>query len=673
MEHRAPNRDEADAQLGPYWEKQEDLHCGRHALNMILGRNVFSSHDIDREAQEVDLSCGAPAASLVGFAGQTSADYVSCATGGNWDADVLLKALNSQPGVATAEYAEQQMPSPAVYATTYLGTLIHQTADASGGSRLESRGGHYTCFRKEGTQLYHLDSLNKATANHAISLRAAQRLVKQPGANCWHVFTNAPPLRQPQQQQGKRPPLATKVGADPPAGEDSTGSTMLPCVSVGTTQTAPPGLDVRPQTPAPKNNRRRRQRSKRARGKLTLPKHSPTDGSNGDSSDPGRSSTKKKAKMDGTASGRKKKERAVRRALTASNLTELLRQFPQEVVAQAISDLDIGSHLRRPSAADPAGPPSDAPGRAPKRPRRRTRMTCDFESIPENPEEEAAAEEEAKKSAGSADAGAVTDDRTGESDSMLTRMPAGVGAPEAVSSGSHEGGPTKPAPLRGFASRIAAALSPPGATSAQRAIGVAKASQAGTPGRKDGKTTEKERREDATDGRALDGGDREVADDVADIEDVSKSGRRPSPETRYNRPAPEDQAKASEPSSPKDPTGREASTGTAPRADRDAADANVPERRTGAPPPRAAGRVRAHPEARNTSDSTRAERALAQKVRRRRLRGALRFFPEAPRSSRSATSRKSDVFLVLGRARNDRQPMYPIRAPLRPRVSDVPR
>ena len=580
MEYQAPDRDGADAQLGPYWEKQEDLHCGRHALNMILGRNVFSSYDIDRKAQEVDLSCGARAASLAGFAGQTSADYVSCAKGGNWDADVLLKALNSQPGVATAEYAEQQMPSRAVYATTYLGTLIHRTADASGGSRLESRGGHYTCFRKEGTQLYHLDSLNKATANHAISLRAAQRLVQQPGANCWHVFTNAPPLRQ-----GSRPPLATKVGAGLPADEDSTGSTILPCVSVGTTQTAPPGLDVRPQTPAPKNNRRRGQRSKRARGKLTLPKHSPTDGSNGDSSDPGRSSAKKKPKMDGTASGRKKKERAVRRALTASNLTELLRQLPQEVVAQAMSDLGLGPHLRRPSAADPAGPPSDAPGRAPKRPRRRTRMTCDFESIPENPEEEAAAEEEAKKSTESADPGAVTDDRTEESDSIRTRMPAGVGAPEAVSSGSDKGGPTKPAPLPGFASRFAAALSRPGAAAAPRAMGVAKASRAGKPGGKEGKTTETGKREDATDDRALDGGDREVADDVADIEDVSKSGRRSGPETRYNRPASEDQIKASEPSSPKDSTGREASMGTAPRADRDAADANVPRRRSRAPPP----------------------------------------------------------------------------------------
>ena len=60
-------------------------------------------------------------------------------------------------------------------------------------------------------------------------------------------------------------------------------------------------------------------------------------------------------------------------------------------------------------------------------------------------------------------------------------------------------------------------------------------------------------------------------------------------------------------------------------------------------------------------------------MRRRRLRGALRFFTEPPRSSRSATSRQSDVFLVFGRARNDRQPLYPIKAPLRPRVSDVPR
>ena len=453
MERRAPPREGNEAQLGPFWERQEDLHCGRHALNMILGRNVFSSHDIDREAQEVDLRCGARAHSLDGFAGQTSADYVPCAKGGNWDADVLLKALNSQPGVATAEYAEQQMPSPEVYAATYLGTLIHQTADAGGGSRLESRGGHYTCFRKVGTQLYHLDSLNKASANHPISLHTAQRIVEQPAANCWHVFTNAPPLRQRQKHQGTRPPLATKMEVGHPADEDSTGSTKLPGVSAGTSQTAASGREMSSQTSPPRNNRRRGRRGKRARRKLTPPKKPPA--SNGDSSDPGRSITKKKAKIDGTASGRRKKERPELCALTASNLTELLRQCPQELVERAISDLAIGFHLRLPSATYAVGPPSDASGRAPKRPRRRTRMTCDFESIPENPEEEAGAEEEAKESTEKegASANAVTNNGAGESDSMRTLMPAVAGAPDAASPGSPEGVSPLLAPLRGFGRR----------------------------------------------------------------------------------------------------------------------------------------------------------------------------------------------------------------------------
>ena len=583
MEPRAPRRKGAEAHVSPYWERQEDLHCGRHALNMLLGHKAFSSHDIDCEAREVDLRCGSHAHTLEGFIGQTSLDYVPCATAGNWDADVLLKALNSKPGVVTAEYAEQQMPSPEIYAATYLGTLIHRTADAGGGSRLESRGGHYTCFRKVGAHLYHLDSLNKASANHAISLHAAQSFLKRPDANCWHVFADAPPLRRPQHRREQRPPLAPRAQAESPVDSDSTASVIPAGAPVMTTHAAASGTQMTQQTAPPRGNRRLQRRNKRARGKLTPPKRRPASGSNGDSSDPGRSLAKKKAKMDGTAAGRKKGGDPVRSALTASNLTELLRQFPQEIVAQAISDLNIAPHIRPASAAHPAARLLDASERALKRPRRRTRMSCDFESIPENPEEEAAAEEDARKSAESENVGAIPGDRFEESDPMRQQNSRGLaGAPDAVSSESEA------VPPCGSTRRTAATLPDPGAPAVQRAMEDSEAPRSGRPAAKEGEPRGKKGGDDATQNgerAAGGGGDREVADDAADIEDVSKFGQRYSPETSHNDPAPGTEAKETERSSPGGPKRTDPAPGIAPHADRGATHATVPKRKRGAAPP----------------------------------------------------------------------------------------
>ena len=465
-----------------YWEAQEDLHCGRHAVNMILGQNLFSSRDIDREAREVDARCGAGPHSLEGFVGQTSADYVPCATGGNWDADVLLKALNSRRGVVTAEYAEQQMPPPEVFATTYLGTLIHRAGDAGGGSRLESRGGHYTCFRKVGTQLYHLDSLNKASANRAISSRAAQRLLQQPDANCWHVFTDAPPARHHQQQRQTCPPTLTHVRAKSPGDQAPTAMTESGGVSVRTPRNTAPAHLVGPQTPpaqtpparrspvpqkaassspqggaeggcqgqqqecpqqliapgarrpesvsgappvarAPsvlagrarkraRSRRRRPRRNKRSRKSGGPAGKPPSCGSNGDSSDPGRFAPKKKSKTGGATSPPEQGTGPRWRGLTASDLTEFLRDCPRDFLREAISNFDAPGRPQPPSLPDATPWTPDDLGRAQKRPRRRTRVSWDFDSIPENPEEEeAAAEADARQSAESGDGSVVSDGR----------------------------------------------------------------------------------------------------------------------------------------------------------------------------------------------------------------------------------------------------------------------
>ena len=596
MRHKPPRREGAEANPSPYWERQEDLHCGRHALNMILGRNVLTSNDIDREAREVDLRCGADKRTLQGFVGETSLDYVPCATGGNWDADVLLKALNSQPGVVTAEYAQQQMPPPGIYATTYIGTLIHRTAAAGGGSRVESSGGHYTCFRKVGPHLYHLDSLNAASANHAISLRDAQRLVQQSDANCWHVFANALPQLHPERQQEERPPPTRRGLADSPVDRVSTSPTVLVGDAEPTAPTAASGSERCPRTSPLQSARRRQRRNKRARGNLKPPKCSSPNGSNGDSSDPGGSLRKKKVKKGGTPAGSTKDENPLLSALTATNLAELLRQLPREVVAEALSDLAIAPPVRPASTADAATRLPDASERAQKRPRRRTRITCDFESIPENPEEEAAAEEEAKQSTETTNASAVPGESNEESDSMRQRIPAEAGVPDAVSPGSQEGVPSEAVPPRGFAPLIAAALACPGAAPAHCAVGEVVATLAGSPGEKEGKPAGRQGGEDAREDvghQAREGGDRKVADGVADVEDVSNFGQRYSPETYRNYPAPGAEAEAKEKDSPNDTPGPDPSPGIEPRADPDAANANVPKRRrrgSPAPPPHEARR-----------------------------------------------------------------------------------
>lgn len=182
---------------------------------MICGRPAFSNADVDRTAREVDIACGAAATALQGFPGETSADYVPCALGGNWDADVLLKTLNSERNLATAAFAEQQMPTGEKYARSYIGTLIHKAARlpgsgrfsspaaASSTDRVESAGGHYTCFRKVGAVLYHLDSLHWASAHCPVSFEEAQRRIQEPGVNAWHVFRYTSPGSSPETQESE--------------------------------------------------------------------------------------------------------------------------------------------------------------------------------------------------------------------------------------------------------------------------------------------------------------------------------------------------------------------------------------------------------------------------------------------------------------------------------------
>ena len=194
-----PARQAAAPRLPPrvYWETQKDLHCGRHALNMLFGYSAFTEENIDRIAREVDRDCRLGARTAAGFPAETAHDYTSCATGGNWDADVLLKAANSCPDVSVAEFAQDEMPAGNTYHGAYIGSLIHEALHPDA-TRTECAAGHYTCLRKCGNQLYHLDSLKVASAQNEISFSTAQRIISRPNVNCWHVFRNpVSPASQP--------------------------------------------------------------------------------------------------------------------------------------------------------------------------------------------------------------------------------------------------------------------------------------------------------------------------------------------------------------------------------------------------------------------------------------------------------------------------------------------
>ena len=590
MERGEPRPGRSASKLRPYWEPQQDLHCGRHALNMILGHNAFATNDIDHLAREVDLLCRAGAGNLEGYPGQKSVAYIPCATGGNWDADVLLKALNSRPGVVTAEYAEQQMPPPEIYAATYIGTLVHRAAAAGAPSRLESRGGHYTCFRKIGDRLYHLDSLDAASANHAISLRAAQRLAAQPGANCWHVYADGAAERPYQGPQAARYPKPTslQVGAatnqppkpttpSPPAPPPATPAPA----SGGQAVTQTPSPDARvaraprrseaPKTPAPstqkkvpgaerrdhavrkllpgapdaaataptlecrahkrtRSKRRRPRRKKRGRNNALPTTQPAASGSNGESSDPGRSVSQKKAKTNEAAPRRKTKTNLPQRGLDLASVSNLLRELPREFVLKAIAGLNLPAGPQPASTSDEAARQPDNWASARKRPRRRTRFSCDFESIPEEPDEEAAAEEEAEKPAESPDVVLVPDETPQQWDPPLRQAPPGERAQGTDLPASRKNDPARVGHLVSSRQPSAAAFDASRATEYRRlnldATGPPVGEAAAKTQKPENGSAEcdrgGQRRKQTTDG-----GDRQVAEGGADIEDVSDSFHRP--------------------------------------------------------------------------------------------------------------------------------------------------
>ena len=192
-----PNRErQGAARLSPpqpvYWESQKDMHCGRHALNMLFGNSTFAKDDIDHVAREVNKNCKLGAHTVTGFPGESAPDYTPCATGGNWDADVLLKAANSRPTASVSNFAQNEMPQGNTYQNTYIGSLIHEALHPHA-THTECAAGHYTCLRKCENRLYHLDSLKPASAHNEISFSIAQRIISRPNVTCWHVFRNPLP------------------------------------------------------------------------------------------------------------------------------------------------------------------------------------------------------------------------------------------------------------------------------------------------------------------------------------------------------------------------------------------------------------------------------------------------------------------------------------------------
>ena len=352
-----------------YWEPQEDLHCGRHAINMICGRRAFTKDDVDQTAREVDFLCGAGVASLEGFPGRASANYVPCATGGNWDADVLLKTLSSEPALSVASFSEQQMPPPEVYAMSYVGTLIHRAADfprkpeiasaaaTTSTDRVEASAGHYTCFRKVGALLYHLDSLDWTSAYCAVSLEDAQRRIQQPGVNSWHVCRDASPERP-----SRRPSLehktsrsATKKSPPPRAGAASARNRpraspaqrtarraqlhgdLESAESLNSSAPEPPVCSTPRHSPS-RTNRRRAHSGAQPQTKIAPhPTAGPAATSHHTSAttDPGRSELKRAKTSDGA---RPETGSLPFSKFAAADLANLLRRLPLDVVRQSLAE-----------------------------------------------------------------------------------------------------------------------------------------------------------------------------------------------------------------------------------------------------------------------------------------------------------------------------------------------
>ena len=364
-----------------YWEPQEDLRCGRHAINMICGRRAFSTNDVDQMARDVDFQCGATAASLKGLPGEASANYVPCATGGNWDADVLLKTLNSQPAFAVAAFSKQQMPPPEAYAKSYVGTLIHKTAKASRKTnisssaaaaptdRLEASTGHYTCFRKLGAALYHLDSLNEASAYCAVPLEEAQRRIQQPGVNSWHVFRNISPgnPRAQHSSGSKTPQPAEKTGPPPETGAASSShqpraspvqraarrtqfdANLDEAANATSSYPGPPTCSAPDCAPArtgrsahslpSRANRKRTHSVAQPRRKISPPAPAgpgATSHENPAAGDPGKRAPKKAKTSDDAKSNM---ENLPFSKYSAADVTNLLRRYPLDVVRQSIAEV----------------------------------------------------------------------------------------------------------------------------------------------------------------------------------------------------------------------------------------------------------------------------------------------------------------------------------------------
>ena len=389
-----------------YWEPQEELRCGRHAINMICGRRAFSTNDVDQMARDVDLQCGAmDAASAKGLPGEASANYVPCATGGNWDADVLLKMLNSQPAFAVAAFSEQQMPSPEAYAKSYVGTLIHKAANvsrktnisssaaAASTDRLEASTGHYTCFRKLGAALYHLDSLDKTSAYCAVPLQEAERRIQQPGVNSWHVFrkissgnpraehspgnktpqhaekTDPPPdagaassSHQPHASPAQRPARRTRFDAN--WDEAANATSCYPGPPTCSTPDCAPARTGRPAHRLPlRANRKRTHSVAQPRRKVSPPAPAGPGATSHENPAAGDLGERAPKKAKTSADAKSNTENLPFSEYTAADVANLLRRYPLDVVRQSIAEV-LGSPklTTSPPEAQRTAIPQDRPG-----------------------------------------------------------------------------------------------------------------------------------------------------------------------------------------------------------------------------------------------------------------------------------------------------------------------
>ena len=130
----------------PYWERQEDVSCGRHALNMLVGGPSFDRADLDSAATSLDDAVNKGSARWRKGSKSDGRWHMASAKGGNWEADVVLRALTSK---YSYDIEHNFRHAPPKLGGRYLGTLVYESQNV--GNRADgvyAATGHYTCLKR---------------------------------------------------------------------------------------------------------------------------------------------------------------------------------------------------------------------------------------------------------------------------------------------------------------------------------------------------------------------------------------------------------------------------------------------------------------------------------------------------------------------------------------------